>query len=278
MSGWLVAFDDSGAAHPRATSEFFATAAVAVPLDEVRTLGQRWNDLVRKYVPNSPAGPIELKSSDSYDAWRRTRGGHAARPGTLLGQSTHDEIDAAIKAAWQFLASPQCSVTYLAAAFHKEAYWTRFANSDYLSWQGAQDNVTGNCLKLKLEQDAFYFLVERIQYLMEEVHGLCVVLGDESSSQPAYYSTHSIFGEGNARYTDASRVVTTVTFGSSVHSPVIQIADWIGFAVATWCRGLVHGQQALRALLPRFRGYPDNILGRGILLKPGHDAFPTLPL
>lgn len=269
MSDGLAAFDDSGEAHPRATSEFFATAVVAVHLDKVRTLSQQWDNLIRTNVHNCPNGSIELKSSDSYNAWNMTRRNQLPKPGTILEHSTHSEIDATIKAVWQFLSSPTCSAIYLAATFNKEAYWSRFSKDEYQLWQTSQDGKAGALLKSKIEQDAFYFLVQRVQYLMEERSGHRVLIGDES--------IHSIFTNGDALYTNASRIVTTVAFGSSAHSPIIQIADWIGFAVVTWCRRLDYGHRALHALLPRFRGYPDHIVGRGILLNPDNYPFPDLP-
>ena len=87
MSDWLAAFDDSGEAHPRATSEFFATAVVAVPVDKVRTLSQQWDNLIRTNVHNCPKGSIELKSSDRYNAWNMTRRNH------LQGQEQYSQRD-----------------------------------------------------------------------------------------------------------------------------------------------------------------------------------------
>ena len=82
---------------------------------------------------------------------------------------------------------------------------------------------------------------------------------------------------GLGKFSDLPAIVNKSWFGSSLHDPCLQIADWVAYAVRIWAERC---SPKIKLLMPHFRGYPDldNIIGKGIVLCPKKECFPKLEL
>jgi len=106
----------------------------------------------------------------------------------------------------------------------------------------------------------------------------CLVVGDDTYLRNDYYASQLHMQAGLEPYTNASSVLNNVVFGSSLHNPLRQMADWVGYALRAWAEGRPNASSQIAGLLPHFRGYPDEMLGRGIVAIPSKSSFPVLPL
>ena len=128
---------------------------------------------------------------------------------------------------------------------------------------------------------AFDWLLQRLDYLGKDVDykfSHAIVIGDETALQRTLYRSQGDTQAGLKGYTDLPRVVNNVCFGSSLYNPCLQIADWVALAVRGWAESRPTGSQRLGQLLRSFRGYPDNVLGRGIVPIPDRSICPPIPV
>jgi hypothetical protein len=91
------------------------------------------------------------------------------------------------------------------------------------------------------------------------------------------YKSQADAQAGLCQFTDLPKVVNNIWFGASSHNPCIQMADWIAYSVRTWAEKRQGANMHLRNLMPYFRGFPDKVLGWGIVPIPDVDCFPKLP-
>lgn len=280
MDSWIVFFDDSGTAYPGSKSEFFSFAVVAMPMNVVPHFTRQWKALLRPFPVDTSRGMPELHCSDLYNRWLTLRSGKPLPADDPFVDCTTDDLSALIHATWELLVSLPSAV-YLGTVTHKETYWRRFHREmyqDYLEENDtkAKQKIRKRNLELCIQDTAFTYLLQRIQYLMEDCDGICVVIGDENKYQPDLYAAHGRVKDGHVPYTNAPRIVTNVVFGSSQYTAGIQAADWVGFALQHWARGAPFTQGLLANLIPHFRGYPNQVRGRGIVLLPDNYPFPSV--
>jgi len=143
--------------------------------------------------------------------------------------------------------------------------------------QGAKG--IGMELSLFIGEKAFEWLLQRLNYLGnpgEKNYSDAFLIGDENAVTTSMYKSQALAQAGFSNYTSLPKIANNVWFDSSAHNPCLQLADWVAFAVRTWAEKSGDTNMRLQELLPNFRGYPNNVMGRGIVPIPSEDAFPKL--
>lgn len=194
-----------------------------------------------------------------------------------------EKLELMIREIWEFLYGLPEDITFLGSAVNKVAYWERFRSVDYDHYQSLiaarapKEEIKRTRAKLQtsLLTSAYEFLLQRLQYLMEEKESRTVVIGDETCNSSNLYSSQAYLQAGLRNFTDAPYIVNNVVFGSSLHNPGLQIADWVAFAIRNWATN--QNQFIIRRfneLKTKFRNYNGDPFGRGIVLIPNHRNFP----
>jgi hypothetical protein len=185
-----------------------------------------------------------------------------------------------IESIWQFLAS-QNKVAYLGSIANKSATWLEFQADDYNDFIG-QTNKDRNLrrkLRFFLCDRLFDWLLQRLEFLgnqSEWNYSDAFIIGDSAVNNFMYKSQADIQA-GICQFTNLPSIVNNVWFGTSLHNPCLQIADWISFSIRTWAEKRQSANLHLKMLLPHFRGFP-HVLGWGIVPIPRAESFPRLPV
>lgn len=104
------------------------------------------------------------------------------------------------------------------------------------------------------------------------------IIGDESAASTVMLRTQAEIQAGLGKhFSQLQTIVNREWFGSSLHEPCLQMADWLAFLVRVWAEGSGTYSNDIKRVLPSFRGYPDKVLGSGIILCPDRSCFPNLP-
>jgi hypothetical protein len=101
------------------------------------------------------------------------------------------------------------------------------------------------------------------------------IIGDESAASTVMLRTQAEIQAGLGKhFSQLQTIVNREWFGSSLHEPCLQMADWLAFLVRVWAEGSGTYSNDIKRVLPSFRGYPDKVLGSGIICVPIEAASP----
>lgn len=293
-------YDDSGGFDPE-SGKFACFGMCVVPAPYIRECSDVWWELLGKHFRFSGSletNGIEAKSSELHDMLGSLRNksklNRVQQKMYGHGLDTEAKVRALIASICGFLAKPPVSVKYLAVVIHKRATWEQFCTDQFNQWQilrqpreqpikGARTsaNVLRDHMTSFLVKHAYKYLLQRLQYLSKDPDidfSDAFVVGDQSSSTKVMLETQAEIQAGLGKeFSDLPTILNRPWWGSSLHDPCLQIADWIASAVRRWAEGK---PTLLKHLLPNFRGYPDpdRVIGRGIVLCPDKECFPRLPL
>lgn len=293
MESVAAFFDDSGDLDAGNNRNYFCLGMVVLPVDDIRQISEGWLRMIAGHLRLGAnvlaVNGIEAKSSDIYDLRKRLDGNQPlkALQKSLYtwGLNTTNRVDELINNIWEFLATPPVSVTYLASLANKEKTWRQFKESRYEEFREMHRMRQGTKgirmeLSLFIGEKAFEWLLQRLNYLGnagERNYPNVFLIGDENAVTTSMYKSQALAQAGFSNYTSLPKIANNVWFGSSAHNPCLQLADWVAFAVRTWAEKRRDTSTRLRELLPNFRGYPNNVMGWGIVPIPSEDAFPKLP-
>lgn len=295
MNPYVAFMDDSGNPHPMGPGEFFVLAIVAFPMDALRDFNDVWALLVSDHTgyTQDQARITEIHCSDLYDHYKRLLNGNAVLTERPLSHSSQDQTESLIQAIWDFIATGKYKnievepPKFVSIVIHKESNWRRFTKDLYQKWllrnhlklnkrevKSLEDQLVG-----QIVDNAFGFVSQRLEYLMEDtdVDGITVYIGDECAANKRMFEIQGLYSSGMGNFTRLRRIVNNIAFGSSNFNPGLQAADWAAFALAGWARQVPWLSDRLRQLLPRFRGCPSAVQGRGIVLNPDNYEWPELP-
>ena len=291
----IAFFDDSGDLHPGSGQNFCSFGMVVVSIANMKEINDKWLDMVASHLQVSKdviaINGIEAKSSDLYELRRRLDKG---KPLTSTqsaiykwGLKTSGKVDALIEDIWDFLANPPKDMRYIASVANKSATWGKFKMQEYQRFQQIYKTYPkripkelGRSLVHFIGEKSFEWLLQRLNFLgnPSEMNFTGVLLiGDESSISTLMYNSQASAQAGLSKFTTLPKIMNNVWFGSSLHNPCLQIADWVAYAVRTWAEKRQASNMRLKSILPSFRGYPNTILGRGIVTIPNQHSFPKLP-
>ncbi|MDA8065175.1 MAG: DUF3800 domain-containing protein [Thermaerobacter sp.] len=284
---WLAFFDDSGSARPETAEGFFCLGMVVVPAGEVPTMSDGWRELIGRHARVSPreARTMELTSSDTYELWSRKYRGKPIDDNKPSARFSHlNEMELSrLKGVWDYISGLQDAIL-LGIAVHKKANWVRFRNKEWNDWNATgrgretrkEKKDLASSLEWQIWENAFHYLLQWLQYFLDDQDGHGILIGDECTTYRHLYKFHESIAAGDDTYTNAENIINNVVFGSSYHNPGIQIADWVAYAINGWARGIEAVGQHLTEILPKFRDYP-NVKGRGLVLNPDNYDWPALP-
>ena len=298
MESVTAFYDDSGGFDPGGR-KFACFGMDVIPMQYIRECGNAWREMLSEhfqYPPNLlPTLGIEAKSSELHNMLRCLKRGSSLQKVQQKifdhGLNTIDKVDNLIDAILSFLEKPPVQVRYLAVIVNKEEAWQQFQTDQINQWRilkQLQESSRGEIKRLNSELSSFLikhtyeYLLQRLEYLSKDADfnfGDAFAVGDQSSSTKLILETQTGIQAGFGKFSDLPAIVNKSWFGSSLHDPCLQMADWIAFAVRKWAEGKEYLTR-IRQLLPNFRGYPDpdKLLGKGIVLCPNKECFPNLPL
>jgi hypothetical protein len=128
-------------------------------------------------------------------------------------------------------------------------------------------------------KDMYEYLLQRLQYLSKDADfefSDSFIVGDQTTQSNTILKKQAYVQAGLGKFSDLPVIVNKSWFGSSVHDPCLQIADWVAYTVRNWAENNRTSQ--MEQIMPNFRGYPDidKVLGKGIVCCPDKDCFPKL--
>lgn len=292
-------FDDSGVFRPEDNKPFACLGMVVIPTEDLRKCGDAWWGMLEGHfhLPSSLQSiGIEAKSAELCDMLfkleRKSRLQNAQQKMFSFGLNTPQKVNELIEAVFSFLSKPPTAVKYLAAIVKKNDAWQEFRFDSINQWQilskSSLRNSRSRAKKLSDELSSFLvkyiyeFLLQRLDYLSRDGEDAfqfldAFVVGDESADSSVMLRTQAEIQAGLGKhFSPLPTIVNRPWFGSSLHDPCLQMADWVAFAVRTWAEESKAYSHRIEQLLPSFRGYPEKILGNGIVLCPNKECFPDL--
>lgn len=291
-------YDDSGGFNPEDRVKFACFGMCVIPTRYIRECGDAWWGILEKHFQFSGSlqiNGIEAKSSELHNMLRslgkKSSLNEVQQKLFDHGLNTTTKVNNLIEAIWGFLARPPTQIKYLAVIAHKKTCWLGFRTTQFNQWDILRQSSSRRKANLKVlrgELEAFLvkhtyeYLLQRLQYLGEDPDfdfSDAFVIGDQTSRTKVMLETQAGIQSGLGKFSDLPAIVNRTWFGSSLYDAHLQIADWIAFAVRTWAEAKEHSSRIIQ-LLPNFRGYPDpdKLIGRGIVLCPRKEYFPSLPL
>ena len=290
-------FDDSGSGKPDA-EKFFAWGTVCVPATYIRELNDSWVELVQSRLNtiNPPwIDGIEPRATDLYSLSRSIGSSKQLEPNKKrlvdAGLNTESLVDAFIQDIYRFLSAPPVPVKYVGAVTHKIKFFER--QSQYFAWQKAkkQNDVTtrnklSELLAEKVTINSFEWMAQRANSLADDedegkdfryTDGF--IVGDESAFSGKRIQKRQALAQAgfSQPFSNLDHLVNRCWFGSSLHDPCLQIADWIAYTLRRWAEQKEDAEARLKQIQHLFRGYPNKVFTRGISLWPAADDFPKWP-
>lgn len=307
----MAFFDDSGVFKPEDSGAFACFGMVVVPSPHIRQLGNSWWEMIEEHFQHSQSLQtigIEVKSSELCNLLNRLQGDNKAdlqKNQEIMfshGLNTTNKVNELIKEIYAFLSKPPITIKYLATIANKHEVWQQFYDSQFNQWRILRQSFLGESnsevkhltkkqikrlssnLSISLVKSTYEFILQRLDYLSQDNDEYfdfsdAFVIGDESSDSTVMLKAQAEIQAGlGEHFSQLPTIVNRPWFGSSLHDPCLQMADWIAFAVRRWAEESTAYSHRIKQLLPSFRGYPEKILGNGIVLCPNKKYFPTLPL
>lgn len=285
--------DDSGGTDPN-SGPVFALGFVVVDSADLRGWSAAWLDALTKHLSVAQRylalSSLEAKSSDLYDMKRRLESGQPL-PLPLqkalfhAGLNTPTRVDDLITDLWRVLANHPAPARYVGSVAFKHPVWQQFRSKEYEQWQkapSAAPKSTVKALRQFIGEKTFEFALQRLQYVGDDRSFRfddAVLVGDEGALNALMYASQAEAQAGLGQFTTLPKLLNNVWFGSSLHNPCLQMADWVAFACRRWAEGKTpEGVAPLGYIIHRFRGYSNNrVRGVGIAVNPSKADVPALP-
>lgn len=296
MEEVLAFYDDSGEFNPGGR-KFACFGMNVIPANYIRKCSDAWWEMTGehfKFSGSMQTSGIEVKSSDLHDLPKHLQSGKPLNDVQAkmfsYGLNTTTKVNKLIEAVWGFLEKPPVPIKYLAVIANKVEVWQNFRSTQFNQWITLEQlgkNHKDKNLRCELEafliKHTYEYLLQRLEYLSKDPDFSFTdsfVVGDQSSSIKVILETQAGIQAGQGKFSELPAIVNRSWFGSSLHDPCLQIADWIAFAVRKWAEGKGSLCHRIEKILPNFRGYPDKdkLIGWGIVLCPNKKCFPTLLL
>lgn len=289
-------YDDSGGFHPN-KDKFACFGMVVTPTAYIRKCCDAWWEMLEMHFQcpiSLQTTGIEAKSSELFDMLLKLNRGsklqNAQHKMFEYGLNTPRGVDELIEAVFNFLAKPPIPMKYLAVVVKKEEAWLKFCADQFSSWEiltQAEEKQKVAIRNLHKELESFLikhtykYLLQRLQYLSDDAQepfefSDAFIIGDQSSVTKTMLEIQTNTQAGLEKFSELPTIINKSWFGFSLYDPCLQMADWIAFAIRVWAEESTAYAYRIKQLLPNFRGYPDDILGRGIVLCPSGEYFPTL--
>jgi hypothetical protein len=291
-------YDDSGGFEPDANEKFACFGMVIIPVESIRKCADAWWVMLDRHFQYSGSlqtSGIEAKSSDIHNMiWTLARNSELNDVQQNLfthGLNTATKVIILIEDIWTFLSKPPIPTKYIAVVADKEESWLQFRPQLFNEWKTLKQSKVcqkadrirlkklGSELKAFLIRYTYEFLLQRLEYMKADSDSIFVdafVISDSFSSARTVLDTQAGIQAGViGKHSQLPSIVNRPWFGSSLHDPCLQMADWVAFAVRKWADGKGHSSR-IEQLFPNFRGYPDNIDGRGIVQCPDKKCFPPI--
>jgi hypothetical protein len=291
-------FDDSGVFRPEDSGRFACFGMVVIPSAYIRKSGDTWWEMLEGHfrLPSSlQTIGIEAKSSELCDMLhklkQKSKLQNTQQKMFNYGLNTPQKVSDLIETIFAFLSEAPVITKYLAVAVNKVEVWQSY--NQFNRWRYlAQQHDKGSNKEIKnlskglsafLVKYAYEFLLQRLDYLSRDGEkgfdfSDAFVIGDETADSSVMLKAQAEIQAGLGKHFSPLQVIVNRPwFGSSLHDPCLQMADWIAFTVRTWAEENIAYSHRIEQLLPTFRGYPE-ILGSGIVLCPNKECFPALPL
>lgn len=292
-------FDDSGVFRPEDSGKFACFGMVVIPNADIRKSGDAWWEMLEGHfqLPSSlQTIGIEAKSSELCDMLhklkRKSKLQNTQQKMFDYGLNSPQKVSELIEAIFAFLSKPPMITKYLAVVANKEEAWLEFCSTEFNQWRVLKQSGKSQKTSLKnlsvalasfLVKHTYEYLLQRLDYLSRDGDfdfSDAFVIGDETADSSVMLRTQAEIQAGLGKHFSPLQVIVNRPwFGSSLHDPWLQMADWIAFAVRVWAEENATYSHRIKKLLPNFRGYPDpdRLLGRGIVLCPKKECFPDLP-
>jgi len=203
------------------------------------------------------------------------------------GLNNSQKVDDLIESIWEFLSDSKKEVAFLASVVNKPVALREFKSRDYEQFLSRNTNEQKTTIKNLRKELSLYmcdclfdWLLQRLEFLgnpNEWDYSDGFIIGDESSVNNFMYKSQAATQSGLCKFTNLPKIVNNIWFGASLHNPCLQIADWIAYSVRTWAEKRQGANLRLKMILPHFRGFPNNVLGWGIVPIPRSNSFPALP-
>jgi len=289
-------FDDSGVFRPEDSGQFACFGMGVIPIADIRAIGDAWWEMLEGHFrlpsPLQTIG-IEAKSSELcnmlYRLKQKSKLQNTQQKMFNYGLNNPQKVSDLIEAIFAFLSKPPVIIKYLAVVVNKVEVWqsyNQFNQWRYLTQQRDKESKkeikklsTG--LSAFLVKYAYEFLLQRVDYLSRDVKRAfdfsdAFIIGDATADSSVMLRAQAEIQAGLGKHFSPLQVIVNRPwFGSSLHDPCLQMADWIAFAVRTWAEENIAYSHRIKQLLPNFRGYPE-VLGSGIVLCPNKECFPKL--
>jgi hypothetical protein len=292
MESVVAFFDESGTPGPGAENTF-AWGSLVVPASSIRELADGWTSLIEAHVRpqiSLELAGIEAKASDVTLLPSVLGGRGLPTPGqrVLIKAGVNTLLRARVLAdeIYRFLAHPPVAATFLAVAVDQQALFEdRYQYDEWFSMRAQGNKPRADSLRkilsTKVLAESFEYLIQRVDYLSrDEATGDkfetqdSFLVGDETSQLKQLLVHQSSVQAGLGHFGNLSSIVNRPWFGSSLHDPCLQVADWIAFTVRRWGEKKPGAQDRLSQIVQNFRGHPDGVVGRGIVLWPRQHSFP----
>ena len=278
MDTYMAFFDESGNPQPDHASDFYSLGMVVVRSDEMLTINNNLRSIIYQVIaPNA-----ELKLSVYLSILNKLKNNvplTAKEKQYIIMNLEKSKYNSLLIEIFEYIMNT--NITLLGISIHKNSNWLRFTKDTYHQYLSA-DGITKNKLKgLLTDQilsNALPYLLQRLQYYLEEVSGISIVIGDENSYERNMHIAHASKPAGISKYTDLSLIVNNVVFGSSIYNPVLQLADVVAHALNRWSRSRDDDPYAkiIDQIKDKFRGAPSHIVGKGVVLNPDNYAWPKI--
>ena len=298
MQSVAAFFDDSGMFRPEDSGDFACLGMIVIPSENIRKCGDAWWDMLETHFQCSSGSlqtiGIEAKSSELcdmlYKLKRQTKLQNNQQKMFDYGLNTAEKVSELIEAIYNFLENPPVKAKYLAVIDNKKEVWEEFRHSYINEWKILRQlspreskrkiKEMSKVLSAFLVKNTYEFLLQRINYLSTDGDfdfSDALIIGDETADTSIMLKTQAEIQAGlGMHFSKLQTIVNRPWFGSSLHDPCLQIADWIAFTIRIWAEENTAYSYRIKQLLSNFRGYPDRILGSGIVLCPNRDSFPKL--
>jgi hypothetical protein len=291
MSIVTAFMDDSGGTDPN-SGNVLALGLIVIDSQDLRQCSEAWSDTVARHLTapkrHLSLSGLEAKSSDLYAMLTRLQMGKplSATQNLLFqnGLNTSERVEDLINDLWRLLANHPARMRYLGSVTFKHSVWQKYRKSEYADWKAAPDKVskgTKKALSQFVGEKTFEYLLQRLQYLGDDREFPftdAVLVGDQSAIDKLMYTSQAEAQAGLGHFTMLPKLLNNVWFGSSLHNPSLQMADWVAFACRLWAeRKTPRGVSPLGYIVHRFRGYPNRVKGVGIAVNPAKANVPAMP-
>jgi len=205
------------------------------------------------------------------------------------GLRTKAKVETFITCVYDFLAYPPVPLKYVGAVTNNRRYIERSYRFEALTKAKADgDQKTYKRLSEQVAEEittkSFEFMAQRVNSLASDEDGDfpyqdAFIVGDESAFTGKRIQSRQALAQAGLGqpFSNLERIVNRCWFGSSMHDPCLQIADWVAFVLRKWAERRPGASGRLKQIAHLFRGYPTRVFTRGLALWPDSQDFPSWP-